>query len=555
MPKSAAAKPPMPLVEHLELPVAQIEPSPANPRKVFNKEQLDDLAGDIRIRGVLQPILVRPAGIGKELRYELVFGERRFRAAKLAGLKTIPAMVRSLEDREVLEIALTENLKRADLHPLEEADGYRELQQKHGQDVDQIAEKIGKSKSYVYQRIKLCELGGDARKACFDGKLPASHGVLLARLPTPELQQKALRELLRVGAPSWQAERGVMSFEDAEDHIQAHYQVSLAGAPFNTKAEDLVAGVGACTTCPHRTGNQPDADPKRANVCTNPPCFSRKKAAALRIEKEKAKEKGLEVISAKIFDGWNNKIGYRNAHKYVELKDQCPEDPKGRTYKDLLGKEAPVVLARDAKEKLREVLRKEDVAEALKKAGHKFAEKVKKAAEPNAEKWKREQEESRKKSEAKARLIKQAVPKIIDAARANVVGSKELWRAIAWAVLGEAWNLYETPSRFDCNGAEELKKKIPSMDTGQLVALVFAAGFEQAQHAIIRGESELLEVAAAAFGVDLKNLEAKASSPADAVKGECRICHCTEKKACPGGCSWTDETETLCSKCDEELDV
>jgi ParB/RepB/Spo0J family partition protein len=139
------------------LPLALVRESPSNPRKTFTG--IDELAEDVKLRGILQPVLVRAAG-SKE--YELVFGARRFRAAKAAGMEAIPAFIRALSDEETLEIQLVENSKRADIHPLEEAEGYHLLHEKYGHSVDEIAAKVGKSRSAVYQRLalrKLCPRG------------------------------------------------------------------------------------------------------------------------------------------------------------------------------------------------------------------------------------------------------------------------------------------------------------------------------------------------------------------------------------------------------------
>ncbi len=169
-----------------EIPLAAIRISPRNPRKHFDQAALGELTESVRRMGVLQPVLVRPkadkrsAGTGAS--YELVAGERRYRAAKAAGLETIPAVVRELSDLEALELAVIENLHRADLHPMEEAEGYELLHREHGLSVDELAAKVGKSKAYVYGRMKLCALTKDAREAFFQDRMTAGHAVILARL-------------------------------------------------------------------------------------------------------------------------------------------------------------------------------------------------------------------------------------------------------------------------------------------------------------------------------------------------------------------------------------
>lgn len=160
------------------LAVAAIEPSANQPRKNFDPAKLQELADSIESQGVLEPILVRPrprSGPGRpprEGRYELVSGERRWRACKLAGLDQVPAIVRTLDDRAVREIQLIENLQRDDLNPLEEARGYQELLDRDGYTVEQLAEKISRSVNYVYGVLKLNQLPDKAAKALGDGTLP-----------------------------------------------------------------------------------------------------------------------------------------------------------------------------------------------------------------------------------------------------------------------------------------------------------------------------------------------------------------------------------------------
>jgi ParB/RepB/Spo0J family partition protein len=170
------------------IPLGQIRPSKTNPRKNFDKVQLEELAQSIREKGVLQPILVRPDH--KVGDYELVAGERRYRAAKDAGLQEIPAVVRELTDIEVIEVQVIENLQRTDLHPLEEAEGYRQLMAKK-YDVAKIAARTGRSVKYVYDRVKLLSLTKDAQKAFLAGEFTAGHAVILARLK-PADQERAM---------------------------------------------------------------------------------------------------------------------------------------------------------------------------------------------------------------------------------------------------------------------------------------------------------------------------------------------------------------------------
>lgn len=174
-----------------EIELQELVPSPTNPRKTFDQAKLEELARSITSKGVLEPLLVRPHANGGAAAFEIVAGERRFRAAALAEVPTIPCIVRELDDVDVLEIQTIENLQRDDVHPLEEAEGYAALMKAAGYDVAEIAGRIGKSGKYVYDRLKLLQLVPELREVFLAGEITVAHAVLLARL-TPTEQERAL---------------------------------------------------------------------------------------------------------------------------------------------------------------------------------------------------------------------------------------------------------------------------------------------------------------------------------------------------------------------------
>jgi ParB/RepB/Spo0J family partition protein len=229
------------------LPLSMIEPWPMNPRRSINAEHLQELADSIAKVGILQPILVRPIGA----MFSIVSGERRFRAARRAGLDHIPAVVRTLTDAEALEIAVTENLQREDVPPLDEAEGYERLHQAHGYTIEEIADKVGKSKTYVYSRLKLTSLCPEAREYLRDGKLTPTVALLVARIPTPSEQVEAAKHCSAdfVGRP--------ISATMAADYIKRTYMLRLLESSFPLDDATLVPAAGSCTTCPKRTGNEP----------------------------------------------------------------------------------------------------------------------------------------------------------------------------------------------------------------------------------------------------------------------------------------------------------
>lgn len=178
-----------------EIPIAQLVESPWNPREHFNADALATLAESLKTQGQLDPIVVRPGNVPREKlggeRWEIGAGHRRYRAAKLAGLTSLLAVVRELDDVAFLELLVFENGNRNDLQPLEEAAGYKRLMEQAGYDVPRIAERDGRSIKYVYDRIKLLQLIPAAKKLLREGTISAGHAIILARL-TPTDQKRAL---------------------------------------------------------------------------------------------------------------------------------------------------------------------------------------------------------------------------------------------------------------------------------------------------------------------------------------------------------------------------
>ena len=167
-----------------QVPISYLEPSPLQPRRRFDEAEIEALAASIREHGVLQPLLVRPAR-ALASGYEIVAGERRWRAAQRAGLSELPVVVRTLEDREVLEVALVENLQREELHPLEEARAYRRLVEEFGRRQEDIARMVGKSRSHVANSLRLLQLPEQVQTHLWHGRLSAGHARALLAADDP----------------------------------------------------------------------------------------------------------------------------------------------------------------------------------------------------------------------------------------------------------------------------------------------------------------------------------------------------------------------------------
>ncbi len=201
------------------VPIEFVARSPKNPRRYFDEAELQDLAGSIRQHGIVQPVVVRTIGSD---RYEIIAGERRWRAAQLAGLVEIPVIVRDVDDRTALELAIVENVQRADLNPLEEALGYEQLIAEHGYTQNDLGEIIGKSRSHVANSLRLLKLPDPVRDMLADGSLSAGHARALVSTPDPVALAKTI------------AQKG-LSVRDAEKLAQNHIKAQQAPAPAETR--------------------------------------------------------------------------------------------------------------------------------------------------------------------------------------------------------------------------------------------------------------------------------------------------------------------------------
>ena len=183
-------------------PLEAISPSPYQPR-LKKEEGLEELAASIKEKGVLQPLLVREITPGF---YELVAGERRFQAAKMAGLERVPVIVKDLTPQEALELALIENLQRKDLNPIEEARGYQRLIEEFGLTQEEVAQKVGKDRSTVANALRLLRLPEDIQEDVLQGRLSAGHARALLSLENPALMRQARKEILEKGLSVRQTE-------------------------------------------------------------------------------------------------------------------------------------------------------------------------------------------------------------------------------------------------------------------------------------------------------------------------------------------------------------
>lgn len=194
-----------------EIDIDLIEPNPEQPRTRFAIEALDQLAKSIQANGIVQPIVVRRSG----KKYQIVAGERRWRAAQRAGLKKVPVTYREVADEKLLELALIENIQRQELNPIEEAQAYRKLIDTIGYTQEQLSERVGRERTLIATTIRLLKLPDDIQDLVAEGKLSTGHGRALLLSDDPDVQRRAARRILEKGLSVREAERTVKASNSA----------------------------------------------------------------------------------------------------------------------------------------------------------------------------------------------------------------------------------------------------------------------------------------------------------------------------------------------------
>lgn len=253
--------------EYGQISTDDIDFSPLNYRKYFSEEALQNFAEELKQHGIISPLTVR---IGKSNKYELVAGERRLRAARIAGLQTVPAAIVSLTDEQVIEVQLSENLQRENPHPMHEAQAIGQMQQT-GKTIEEIAAQLGKSKQFVYSRLKLLSL-----IESFQEMLLANVISLQDALQIASLSADSQTEFFNEHCSKWKKQKGFELYN--LDYYLNRYRYDLKNAPFNTKDKNLVPEAGACSVCPSNSATLKSLFPEMAKqaVCSNKECYSNK---------------------------------------------------------------------------------------------------------------------------------------------------------------------------------------------------------------------------------------------------------------------------------------
>ena len=531
-----------------EIPLDQLHDSPTNPRQHYPEEYLEELARNIgQVGRVLQPLLVRPrvpelfrsladAADTAACGYEIVFGHCRRRGAERAGLASVPCMVRSMSDEEVLIAQVSENLQRRDVHPFEEAQGYRSLLDTSQYTADDLAERFGKSRTYIYSRLKLLEAVPEVRRACVAGEIGAEAALLVARVGPHKLQEKALaaiRALYRQGqsGKSHLADGGKLSHRVIRDLLQEKFTLKLSSAIFDIEDELLLPSAMNCVMCPKRAGNAPEfADvtktedrsehtndhKARSDVCTDPECFEAKRKAHLKREADKAAAAGAIVVTGNAAKAALSAYGeVRGAYVALQKIDGGKKALATATRKSGEIAVPAVVTIQDQRTgKLVQAVKRDDLvkvglAKAQEKApsggsdGHRDRAAERREAEARAE----QETAVREALLARVRDAAAARPRSIEDLRiiADTLVDDTDYSSAA-ELLAELWG---------CKNCDELRGNIPTMcadDLGRLLldcALVRAVRVSAWE---LDDPAEHLEAAATAYGLDVAQVRAEVSA-------------------------------------------
>lgn len=492
------------------IPLGDLRPSATNPRTDLG--DLSGLVDSIAQVGVLQPLLVRPTTEGG--RFEIVAGHRRYEAARrVETVERVPCIVRTLTAVQALEIQIIENVQRKDITPLEEAEAFRRLRDDHSYDVETIVQKVGKSKAYVYARLKLTQLAPEARKAVGSGEFSASIGVLLARLPSPTLQAEATKELLAVA----KNDREELTVDYAEQIIRDDFMRSLKGAPDEFDHAAVCSGMTthpptSCSDCPLRSGNLSESDRMgSADVCTDPTCFREKLDRTFEHLVQQGKGAGRVSLGQKktkaIFHDLPNpgiRASLRYGSGYVELA-AIPyglgyNGPSKKTIGQYLGgwlkseKHNPptVYLAQDSNGWTHELLKEKDARRGLLHVGLDLG--TSKSNTPKA--TKAERAKAKRSREELEETGKRIVEGILEGA-ARRKPDVRFWRMLAAFVLhysdpdpaAKRRNLLDERTK---DPVKALQAEIASVDEAELRGLVIELLLGDAPYGSWRGPEERL---------------------------------------------------------------
>ena len=311
--------------EYRNVSLALLNESKTNPRRTFEETALKELAESIRTQGVLSPLLVRTL---TENGFEIIAGARRYRAAQIAEQSTVPVRIVNLSDAQAVEMSIVENLQRKDVHPMEEAQGFRALLdlEEPKYSIEQIAARVGKNPAFVAARIKLTDLVPSAVDAFYADGIGVGHALLLAKLPADQ-QEDALKACFKeVYNGASKPARILLPVRNLQFWIDSNILLILKDAPFNKRDAQLVPAAGSCADCPKRTGHNKllfgDDLGRQGDRCTDPKCYQAKVSAHV-AQTVAAKPQLVQISTA--YGGQKEGSPVLPRNKYTAIRDDKPK--------------------------------------------------------------------------------------------------------------------------------------------------------------------------------------------------------------------------------------
>jgi len=509
------------------VPLDQLREHPDNPRSHFDPAQLAELADSIKAKGILNPLLVRPNG---KKGFQVLAGARRLRAARGAGLAEVPVIVRELDDEAALEVLIVDNLQRADVHPFDEARGYQTLLTRPGYDVARIAERVGRSVAYIYDRVKLLNLTKEAQDLFLAGKFTAGHAVLLARLK-PEDQKRALDPGGRRNG-LFREEAG-LPFSEEDEEMELSEE---PGDPYHLLAPRSVRelkGWIAEYVKFDRDQVDPMLFPETAETLTAAHEASAKIIPITRsyLASDDVRQTGKERIYGE--RSWKRADGKEGSKQCgAEIRPTIGVVVCG----DGWGEAFPVCIDK----KRCKTHWASEIREAKKRA-----EGVTKSGKTGQDRYELEQQKYREQEaekEAKRARWKKALPDILEAVAEKVKKAPVKANGFLADLVIGGLEHYSARSK-------DIQKLLSRGKTAEDLVR-HAALIVLVSHAQDWNAPESFPKRAKAFGLDVKKILDEAAPAEKGVKEPtCRICGCTEDNACEmidgEGCSWVEKD--LCS--------
>jgi ParB/RepB/Spo0J family partition protein len=561
----------VPLIKPIELDM--LVASSTNPRKDFDKEALAHLQVSIAEKGVTDPLIVREITRQGALqgKYEIIDGERRYRAAKALGLESVPCIVKVIPDSEVFHLQLISHLQRQNIHPIEEAKAFLALAELPGQPqnvaeaIRKISASTGKPVHFIAQRMKLLDLVKEAQKLYAENVLTTDHVTLLARL-TPEDQTKAIAFL--VEEDFHEGNKAALSVKTLKAWIDDEISLNLKEAPFDKADAELIAGVPACIACPKNSGFNTALFPElnAKDVCQDRACFNAKVAAYMerrKAEVRKAEKKPFIMISTQERMDPDDPLkveGVKMSGRFKVVKEgnECADTKVAEWI--------------DGKEKGRRVLvcNYSKCSKHNKGAGRSTASPTNRNRNRSGDDWnspvnvqkRRLAENNAAYNKARDREYRNAViSEIIKA------GPQKLTTAFVREFVKGTIELNQLDStRFILRtfglGEEAKKGELTKiLDKGGDLELITIMSYVMCDHffdvwRMVQNGKEF-EAFAKQNKVNVKSIRALSDGLFETKVHKCEHCHCSEVRACEGGCKWNSQFEAagrhVCTKCVDKV--